>query len=786
MTSASDELALPAGSAPPVAGARRGDDEEGVDKIINGVRGPLMAPVMARAIVGTVVLLQCMFIFTYVLLSGVGFWAIALSACYLLMLVALQVFYFTRPGINLRSPLTYGLLGVQACLVYLPILQYGQSWAGMPLFLAGTALLVLPPVAAWTVFVAVIASQSFVNWELNFEVVDVIFLIVASAVVAFEVYGLTRLAGLVTELHAARTELATVAVAHERLRFARDLHDLLGQSLTAIAPKGELAHRLVRKNPERAKQELSEILGVSRRALADVRAVAHGYREFNLDEESRTAESVLASSRVEVRMERNLGELPVHVRTLLAAVLREGVANVLDHSDAERCEVIMRQSGEQVSLDIVNDGVDERQVSGPDEGTKLTALAERVAALDGTLHAGLDPDGRFRLHLTVPVSRRQVLAARTEEAGERAPETRVRLGQGVMTVVFVGLGVISALRLAGLTDLHTQLFQYAVSIGYLLIMLSIQLFYLSRPTTRLQSPTSYALLLVQACLVHLPALQFGVGWQPLAGFLAGSALLVLPPVLGWAAVGAVMVSAGWLQAIHTGSAVDVMDAATGQVSNALVVYGLTWMVRTMTELRAARVQLAQTAVADERLRFARDLHDLLGLSLSAITLKSELAHRLVTAAPDKAREELTEILAISRLALADVRLVSSGYRELSLDEEFQAAESLLAAADVVVELDVNYGKLPTQVGTLLATVLREGVTNVLRHSKGEHCEITVQQHERAVCMEIINDGVPESQVQRTNGSGIHNLSFRVAMLGGELTAGLEQDGRFRLRARVPA
>jgi signal transduction histidine kinase len=158
----------------------------------------------------------------------------------------------------------------------------------------------------------------------------------------------------------------------------------------------------------------------------------------------------------------------------------------------------------------------------------------------------------------------------------------------------------------------------------------------------------------------------------------------------------------------------------------------------------------------------------------------------VTAAPDKAREELTEILAISRLALADVRLVSSGYRELSLDEEFQAAESLLAAADVDVELDVNYGTLPTQVGTLLATVLREGVTNVLRHSKGEHCEITVRQFERAVCMEIINDGVPEAPAERTNGSGIHNLSFRVAMLGGELTAGLEPDGRFRLHARVPA
>src|SRR5205823_5301028 len=128
---------------------------------------------------------------------------------------------------------------------------------------------------------------------------------------------------------------------------------------------------------------------------------------------------------------------------------------------------------------------------------------------------------------------------------------------------------------------------------------------------------------------------------------------------------------------------------TGVVISGLATFGLTWMVRSVTELRAARTRLAQAAVAEERLRFARDLHDLLGLSLSAITLKSELARRLVTVDPDKARDELTEILAISRLALADVRLVASGYRELSLQEESRSAESLLAAADVDVRIELR-------------------------------------------------------------------------------------------------
>jgi signal transduction histidine kinase len=257
-------------------------------------------------------------------------------------------------------------------------------------------------------------------------------------------------------------------------------------------------------------------------------------------------------------------------------------------------------------------------------------------------------------------------------------------------------------------------------------------------------------------------------------------------VIAWPVFIAVVASAGWAPYLVTGSVLDSLYSSVSTVLHAVVVYGVTWMVRSMAELRATRIQLAKVAVAEERLRFARDLHDLLGLSLSAITLKTELAHRLVTAAPEKARDELNEILAISRLALADVRLVASGYRDLSLDDEFRTAESLLAAADVNVLMDLKVRELPGQVGTLLATVLREGVTNVLRHSKGERCEITVERHQNVVYLDIVNDGVAESPARRTNGSGISNLSYRVALFGGELTAGVEPDGRFRLRAKVPA
>jgi signal transduction histidine kinase len=135
-----------------------------------------------------------------------------------------------------------------------------------------------------------------------------------------------------------------------------------------------------------------------------------------------------------------------------------------------------------------------------------------------------------------------------------------------------------------------------------------------------------------------------------------------------------------------------------------------------------------------------------------------------------------------------VRSVASGYRELSLDAEAGSARSVLLAADVDAHIRFEHGELSAQVGTVLATVLREGVTNVLRHSKAERCEITVRQEDGRVRMDIVNDGVPPAPTEPGphGGSGIDNLAVRVAALGGRLTAGVDPDGRFRLHAALPA
>ncbi|MGH8921057.1 MAG: sensor histidine kinase, partial [Actinomycetes bacterium] len=133
----------------------------------------------------------------------------------------------------------------------------------------------------------------------------------------------------------------------------------------------------------------------------------------------------------------------------------------------------------------------------------------------------------------------------------------------------------------------------------------------------------------------------------------------------------------------------------------------------------------------------------------------------------------------------------------SLESESRSARSVLAAADVRVRVEMLEEDLPGPVRTVLAVVLREGVTNVLRHSNVDSCEIAVERTSGGVALDIVNDGVtagcPETSGppgaraprQDPSGSGIDNMAHRVAILGGKLTAGVEADGRFRLRAEVP-
>jgi two-component system sensor histidine kinase DesK len=214
-------------------------------------------------------------------------------------------------------------------------------------------------------------------------------------------------------------------------------------------------------------------------------------------------------------------------------------------------------------------------------------------------------------------------------------------------------------------------------------------------------------------------------------------------------------------------------------------------VSTVAELRAAREELARLAVAEERLRFARDLHDLLGHSLSLITLKNELAGRLLPSSPERAAREIHQAEAVARRALREVREAVAGYRQPTLVEELHGAEEMLRAAGIACRIENGASLLPKSVESMLAWTVREGTTNVIRHSGARHCTIRLVREDGTVGVVVRDDGHGrEATRDRTDGSsggsGLAGLAERVAdFAGANFEAGPCPEGGFRLCVRLP-
>ena len=318
------------------------------------------------------------------------------------------------------------------------------------------------------------------------------------------------------------------------------------------------------------------------------------------------------------------------------------------------------------------------------------------------------------------------------------------------------------------------------SIGALFVL---QLFNSSQAATQWPMPRRVGMLVAQALVTYLPLLVLGRGWGGMAGWLAGSILLLIPGWIAWVLFTAVVVS------IFAGSVLQGLDPysiaylTVASLDTGLVVFGLSRLNQIIGYLKATRAELAQFAIIRERMRFARDLHDLLGYSLSAIILKAELTRRLVDGNPERARDQLTELLDVARQTLADVRLVARGYRDMSLSKEAASAASLLSEAGIHAQVQIDCGPLAVEVDTALATVLREAVTNMLRHSAAQNCTIRAGLRCGEVVLRVTNDGVPASAASRRCGGGLDNLASRLEAVGGKLSAH-RHDDQFDVLATV--
>jgi two-component system, NarL family, sensor histidine kinase DesK len=206
-----------------------------------------------------------------------------------------------------------------------------------------------------------------------------------------------------------------------------------------------------------------------------------------------------------------------------------------------------------------------------------------------------------------------------------------------------------------------------------------------------------------------------------------------------------------------------------------------YLVGIVSELTRTREQLARAAVSEERLRFSRDLHDLLGHTLSVVVVKAEAVRRLLGRDPDAAVEHARDIETIGRQTLTEVRDAVSGYRSVRLIEELANARVALAAGNVRVDVTSPAVDLDPPVDSLLGWVVREGTTNVLRHAAARSCRIAVGFDGKVASVEIIDDGRGGTAGE---GSGLRGLRERVTDLGGELTV-TATASEFRLAASVP-
>ena len=263
---------------------------------------------------------------------------------------------------------------------------------------AGGAMMFSPFMALlWTIGLIVTASAvpiAVPSWE--FEA-SIPFAVGMSALASF---GFMQLLRRNWELQDAQQQIARLAVNEERLRFSRDLHDILGHSLTVITVKAELAGKLVARSPERAGAEIADVERLAREALADVRSTVAGYRAMSLAAEITQARRSLEAAGIAAILPHAVDEVTGPQRELFGWVVREGVTNVVRHSHAHTCTVRITPS----SVEVVDDGslagaVDEGSIY---EGTGLAGLRERVVAAGGTFVAGPGTGGGFRLFAEVP------------------------------------------------------------------------------------------------------------------------------------------------------------------------------------------------------------------------------------------------------------------------------------------------------------------------------------------------------------------------------------------------
>jgi two-component system, NarL family, sensor histidine kinase DesK len=303
-----------------------------------------------------------------------------------------------------------------------------------------------------------------------------------------------------------------------------------------------------------------------------------------------------------------------------------------------------------------------------------------------------------------------------------------------------------------------------------------------------------ALLVAQTLVAAAGSLGFGGRWYtmfPLVGLATGVVVGHLPRrakgpelhmLIGIGSVSTLSALVGWAGGEDGAAlAANWYGTATAGLVTAVVLRLFT----VIGLLRDAREELAEAAVAAERLRFSRDLHDLLGHTLSIMVVKAQAVRRIAERDPAVAAEQAADIETVGRQALTEVRQAVSGYRGRGLAEELDAARMALSDSGVDVAVRRTGPPLPPRPDALLGWAVREGVTNVIRHSGAAHCEITVRTDEEGAVLEVRDDGTGKGGIGGSGGHGLRGLAERLEAAAGTVQAGPAPEGGFLLSVSVP-
>ncbi|QFR97631.1 sensor histidine kinase [Streptomyces tsukubensis] len=324
-----------------------------------------------------------------------------------------------------RSPTTLALIGALALVTGIVSIGFGESWlAFIPLLslAAGSVLRGRRLVVALVSFSGAGAAIGVFEGDAGTGASIGYSTFISGLVTAM----ILSLAENINELRSTRQELARSAVEQERLRFSRDLHDLLGHTLSVIVVKSEAARRIAPRDFDLALAQVADIEAVGRQALTEIREAVTGYREGSLTAELDGARDVLTAAGVEPLVRQSGPPLPPHAEALLGWVVREAATNVVRHAGATRCEIDIRVTPDRARMDIADNGGGAQD--GP-PGSGLKGLAERLAAAGGSLEAGPEPRKGFRVRAELPIDGAEGPGDEREQREPRGDEVPV-VGQG--------------------------------------------------------------------------------------------------------------------------------------------------------------------------------------------------------------------------------------------------------------------------------------------------------------------------------------------------------------------